>query len=257
LSGVHYGDGSNLTGITASGGGVTDHGALTGLVDDDHTQYALADGSRDISGAQIMGNNLTVTGTLSARGAVSLGVFDTDAVYLTLFADSNATGGRIAFHTGPAHDTPITDYRLQTWDDYFTIGPSNDFDMWKFDGANSLLTAAGNIIADAPTLSTHLATKGYVDDNSINNVVEDTTPQLGGNLDTNGNDILFGSDTISGTGDIYCNDLEVSGIMTVASGTAPSTSSGVGMPGNISWDADYVYVCVATDTWKRSALTTW
>ena len=29
-----------------SGGGVTDHGALTGLGDDDHTQYALADGSR-------------------------------------------------------------------------------------------------------------------------------------------------------------------------------------------------------------------
>lgn len=28
------------------GGGVTDHGALTGLADDDHTQYALADGSR-------------------------------------------------------------------------------------------------------------------------------------------------------------------------------------------------------------------
>jgi len=29
-----------------SAGGVTDHGALTGLLDDDHTQYALADGSR-------------------------------------------------------------------------------------------------------------------------------------------------------------------------------------------------------------------
>ena len=28
------------------GGGVSDHGALTGLADDDHTQYALADGSR-------------------------------------------------------------------------------------------------------------------------------------------------------------------------------------------------------------------
>lgn len=27
-------------------GGVSDHGALTGLADDDHTQYALADGSR-------------------------------------------------------------------------------------------------------------------------------------------------------------------------------------------------------------------
>ena len=31
---------------TPSGGGVTDHGALTGLADDDHTQYALANGQR-------------------------------------------------------------------------------------------------------------------------------------------------------------------------------------------------------------------
>jgi len=30
-------------------GGVTDHGALTGLADDDHTQYVLADGSRAIT----------------------------------------------------------------------------------------------------------------------------------------------------------------------------------------------------------------
>lgn len=32
------------------GSGVTDHGALTGLSDDDHTQYALSDGSRALSG---------------------------------------------------------------------------------------------------------------------------------------------------------------------------------------------------------------
>ena len=32
--------------ISGVGGGVTDHGALSGLADDDHTQYALADGSR-------------------------------------------------------------------------------------------------------------------------------------------------------------------------------------------------------------------
>lgn len=36
---------ANYTGL-GGGGGVTDHGALTGLSDDDHTQYALADGTR-------------------------------------------------------------------------------------------------------------------------------------------------------------------------------------------------------------------
>ena len=41
----------------ASGGGVTDHGALTGLADDDHTQYLLADGGRAST------NGFAVTGT--------------------------------------------------------------------------------------------------------------------------------------------------------------------------------------------------
>jgi hypothetical protein len=30
-----------------------------------------------------------------------------------------------------------------------------------------------------------------------------------------------------------------------------------GIKGDICWDTDYVYVCVATDTWKRVAISTW
>ena len=30
-----------------------------------------------------------------------------------------------------------------------------------------------------------------------------------------------------------------------------------GEVGEISWDANYLYVCVNTDTWKRVALSTW
>ena len=41
-----------------------------------------------------------------------------------------------------------------------------------------------------PTADQEGATKKYVDDNSINNVVEDTTPQLGGNLDLQTNKVV-------------------------------------------------------------------
>jgi hypothetical protein len=37
----------------------------------------------------------------------------------------------------------------------------------------------------------------------------------------------------------------------------PALSGADCYPGEISWDASYVYVCVATNTWKRSAITTW
>jgi hypothetical protein len=30
-----------------------------------------------------------------------------------------------------------------------------------------------------------------------------------------------------------------------------------GVKGTICWDANYIYVCVATDTWKRVAIATW
>lgn len=37
----------------------------------------------------------------------------------------------------------------------------------------------------------------------------------------------------------------------------PASSAAACNQGDIAWDANYVYVCVATNTWKRSALTTW
>jgi len=37
----------------------------------------------------------------------------------------------------------------------------------------------------------------------------------------------------------------------------PSSSSATGTAGQIAWDANYLYVCVATDTWKRVAIGTW
>jgi hypothetical protein len=40
-------------------------------------------------------------------------------------------------------------------------------------------------------------------------------------------------------------------------GTAPASASDTGSPGQTAYDADYFYVCVATDTWKRVALSTW
>ncbi|MGE0231417.1 MAG: hypothetical protein AB7O39_03230 [Flavobacteriaceae bacterium] len=39
--------------------------------------------------------------------------------------------------------------------------------------------------------------------------------------------------------------------------SVPASASDTGTAGQIARDADYVYVCVATDTWKRAALTTW
>ncbi len=37
----------------------------------------------------------------------------------------------------------------------------------------------------------------------------------------------------------------------------PATATSTGSEGQVSWDSNYVYVCVATDSWKRAALSSW
>lgn len=37
----------------------------------------------------------------------------------------------------------------------------------------------------------------------------------------------------------------------------PASSTSTGQVGKITWDSDYIYVCIATNTWKRSRLSTW
>ena len=38
---------------------------------------------------------------------------------------------------------------------------------------------------------------------------------------------------------------------------APASATATGSSGAIRWDANYIYVCTATDTWKRVAIATW
>ena len=37
----------------------------------------------------------------------------------------------------------------------------------------------------------------------------------------------------------------------------PASAAATGTTGTIAWDADYIYICTATDTWKRVAISTW
>lgn len=36
-----------------------------------------------------------------------------------------------------------------------------------------------------------------------------------------------------------------------------TNSNDTGNTGEICWSADYIYVCINTNTWKRTALSTW
>jgi hypothetical protein len=48
-----------------------------------------------------------------------------------------------------------------------------------------------------------------------------------------------------------------SDVVRLRTAKTPSSATAAGNAGDICWDADYVYVCVAANTWKRAALSTW
>lgn len=52
-------------------------------------------------------------------------------------------------------------------------------------------------------------------------------------------------------------DLVAESFSLSALNTAPSSASDTGTLGQIRIDTDYIYVCTATDTWKRVAIATW
>lgn len=42
-----------------------------------------------------------------------------------------------------------------------------------------------------------------------------------------------------------------------ASSSAPATATSTGRAGQVAYDASYIYVCTATNTWRRALLSSW
>jgi hypothetical protein len=72
-----------------------------------------------------------------------------------------------------------------------------------------------------------------------------------------------GNFLIGTTTDDTINKLQVAGTVVASQyklsglNVAPASATAPGTVGEIRFDADYMYVCVATNTWKRSPLATW
>ena len=93
--------------------------------------------------------------------------------------------------------------------------------------------------------------------------------QTRGNASTNTNETVIGSTAIgNGSNSMTFGNTSVtanyfSGFMRAASfrisalNTAPASATDTGTLGEIRWDANYMYVCTATNTWKRVAISTW
>jgi hypothetical protein len=51
--------------------------------------------------------------------------------------------------------------------------------------------------------------------------------------------------------------LTINALLNLSVAKTPASAGADGTRGDIAWDANYVYVCTATNTWKRAAISTW
>ena len=65
-------------------------------------------------------------------------------------------------------------------------------------------------------------------------------------------DVGFDAGNIDVSGSI-----EVGGNLTIDNNYVPSANSALGQAGQIVWDTNYIYVCVAANSWKRANLAAW
>ena len=61
-----------------------------------------------------------------------------------------------------------------------------------------------------------------------------------------------------GGGMVIDNFLDVgSDVIRVRTSKTPSSSGATGNAGDICWDNRYIYICIMTNTWRRTALSSW
>lgn len=65
-----------------------------------------------------------------------------------------------------------------------------------------------------------------------------------------------GSNTTTIGSSIYNTRTFINGITNIITKT-PANAGSAGTTGDIAWDASYIYVCTATNTWKRAGIATW
>jgi hypothetical protein len=117
-------------------------------------------------------------------------------------------------------------------------------------------TAAGLITVSNTTNVYSLGARGDYGTGQFN-IVDETAGLLRVTLSQAGNLILGSTATDTGYRLNVIGTAQATQFKLSALNTAPASATATGVVGEIRIDASYIYICTATNTWKRSAISTW
>jgi hypothetical protein len=117
----------------------------------------------------------------------------------------------------------------------------------------SRLTSTGNLLIGTTTDATSLS-GGLVINGSGTGAASSGTNT--GALRVTGGVGVSGAMNVGG-GATFAGAVTVAGTVIHTLSATPASASATGTVGTMSWDANYIYICTATNTWKRVAIATW
>lgn len=258
---INFGDGLSVTPLSA--------GIVTANV-----TYAPIAGYSTSSGVSTTSQGLTGTPNITVGSIISGNINSSGIITATSFAGSgtNLTGIVTSIVAG-------TNVTISASTGQVTINASGAGGSSQWSTVASGIITASNV-GIATTNATSALT--VVGDGSFTGVVTANrfqsttagTPTIDSpnNVNINANTVAISTDTtvgrelrVAGITTVNAGGVRVAGVVTattfigalIATGSAPASSSSTGTAGEIRYDANYIYICTATNTWKRVGIATW
>jgi len=237
-----------------------------------------------------------VTPTLGAANATSIGAGTPGTGAFTTLSASGAItatsgvslpgGGTVTGTSGAITITPTSGSNLTLGTastGKLVFGTDNATDIGSNGGASgnrpksiyaaSAIFSGSQIIAGTYLSAADSSFIGFTSSRSIFKSSADGVFQLYNNAATSGISLDFATDGTlkvrNKTNTASTGNLDIGGTLAVTSSstltgglilptsTTPASASAAGVAGTVCRDADYIYVCTATNTWKRVAISTW
>jgi hypothetical protein len=228
--------------------------------------------SSTTTGALVVSGGVGVAGAINAGGILKTTV--ADAAYNARFF--GATGGmRVRGYTDATYGTVVDS--LNTAESAYqplTIASStlrlNDLTNGAIVTGTGTFTISGTTASTSTSSGALVVSGGVGVAGSINAGTTGANHShvfTGGDLGS-GSTILVARDSngtnqfiVGGSGVVQItNSLQLNGsanVLRIVNSQTPASASATGTAGTIAWDSSYIYVCTATNTWKRVAISTW
>jgi hypothetical protein len=240
--------------------------ASTTAADDFFAADGATNGTRKLSAySPTFGGNATVGGTLTVSGAGTSSFAGNVQIpnatnYVVRNAANTSTAMRMYADSsdyGYVDATANTELRLQ-------VGAGTKLSI----GSTGIVTIPGTTASTSTSSGALVVSGGVGVAKSINaGATNETHTFKGGDtgVGTTAFKVIGGLDAnlfaIQGEGTVYAYGpilaSKSTGAFRIVTAETPASASATGSVGTICWDASYIYVCTATNTWKRAALSTW